>query len=193
MAAHAEFCARRTDEGEILDDVRSLRQRLADLDVTVLDLPELFARLRVESDEVAVELGLDDESGNLAVTRPVGQTAVHEIAASDRASGRILLRLVLPKDVAGVVQVECERVVRERRVHVHDAVDDERRAFMAVQETGRERPGSAQLLHVLGVDLLVGAVVLRAVVLARHHPVFIALRQLVELVVCSGRRNKRDA
>ncbi len=50
---------------------------------------------------MAVELRLDDQRRGLVVTRPISQTAVHEVAASDRARGRVLLRLVLPDDAAG--------------------------------------------------------------------------------------------
>src|SRR5690606_36256355 len=105
VAAHAKLGARGANESKVLDDVGRLGQRLADLDVAVLDLPELLARLGVESDEVAVKVRLDDESRRLAGARPVGQSAVDEVAAGDRAGRRILLRLVLPNDAARIVQI----------------------------------------------------------------------------------------
>ena len=91
---------------------------------------------------------------------------------------------MLPKDVARIVEVEREGLVREGGVNVHDAVDDEGRALVAVEQAGREGPGVLQLLDVADVDLIVFAVVVRSRSLAGHHPVFFALRELDKLVIC---------
>jgi hypothetical protein len=71
VAANTELSTRRADDREIVNNVRSLRQRLTDLDVAVLDLPELFARLGIEGNEVAVELRLDNQRRRLVIARPV--------------------------------------------------------------------------------------------------------------------------
>jgi hypothetical protein len=103
---------------------------------------------------MAIELIVENERRRLAVAGPVGQTAVDEVAARHRTGGRILLRLILPLDLTGIVEVQGKDVVREGTIHVHDAVDNDRRAFVAVQEASREGPGHAELFHVLLVDLV---------------------------------------
>jgi hypothetical protein len=183
VAAHAQLRTRRTDDDHVLDHHRRLRQRGADLRVGVLHLPQFLAGLGVQRDDVAVELGLED----LAVT--VGQTAVHDVAAGDRADRRVLLGLVFPQDLVRVVQVDGVGDVGEGRVDVHDAVHHQRTAFVAVQHAGREGPRGLQVLHVAAVDLLQTAVVAVVVVLALHDPLAIVLRQLDQLGV--GERGTR--
>jgi hypothetical protein len=135
---------------------------------------------------VAVELGLED----LAVT--VGQTAIHDVAARDRAYRGVLLGFVFPQDLVRVVQIDREGGVRERRVDVHDAVDHQRTTFMTVQHAGREGPRSLQVLHVAAVDLLQAAVVAVVVVLALHDPLALVLRQLDQLGIgqCRTRHSR---
>jgi hypothetical protein len=104
--------------------------------------------------------------------------------ATERAAG-----FCLGLSCHRVVEAEGEGVVRERGVDVHDAVDDERRALVAVEQAGGERPGRLELLDVALVDLGQIAVIVRVVVLTGHHPVLVALRFLDELVV--GLRHAR--
>ena len=84
---------------------------------------------------MTVELALQNERRRLSVSWPVGKTTIDQIAARDRTGRGILLRLVLPKNMTRIVQIESEGVVREGRVDIHYAVNDERRAFMAVEQT----------------------------------------------------------
>ena len=186
VAAHAELGARGADDDLVLHHVGGDRQRGADLDVGILDLPHRLAGLGVERHDVAVEQGLEDQRRGLSVAGPVGETAIDEIAAGDGAGGRVLLGLVLPQDLARIVEGESKGVVREGGVDIHLVVDDDGRALVAVEQAGRERPGDLEVLHVRRVDLLELAVIVRVVVLARHHPVFIAVRQIDELVVGRG-------
>ena len=53
---------------------------------------------------------------------------------------------------------------------IHDVADDERRAFVAAQNAGREGPGRRQLADVVGGDLIEFRIARIGVVAARHHP-----------------------
>ena len=148
MALHAELAARDADDDLVLDRQNRRGVGLALLRVAVHDRPVDLAGLGVERHEGGV--GLVQEDGAVGV----GQATVDRVTAHDRDHGRILLRLVLPEDLRLVVEVEGVHDVRERRVHVHHVADDERRALVAAQHAGRERPGDLQVLDVLGVDLV---------------------------------------
>ena len=57
------------------------------------------------------------------------------------------------------------------RCHIHDAVDDQRRAFKAVEHAGLEGPDRDQSSDVLGVDLTEGTVAMAVVGATVHQPV----------------------
>ncbi|ODN71810.1 hypothetical protein A6302_00849 [Methylobrevis pamukkalensis] len=135
---------------------------------------------------MAVELGLEDQRRRLAVARPVGQTTVHHVAAGDGAGGRVLLGLVLPQDLARIVERQGEGRVRERRVDIHHAVDDEGCALVAVKDAGREGPRRAQVLDVVLVDLGHRTEVGLGIVATGRDPVLVALGEFDELVVRNG-------
>ena len=98
----------------------------SDLVVGVFDFPIELAGVGVRCDDIAVKQGLDDEPGSLAVARPIGEAAVHDVAAGDGAGGGVLLRLVLPQDARRIVEAQRKSVVGEGRVDEYLAVDDER-------------------------------------------------------------------
>ena len=188
IAAHTEFSARGADQHHVLDDIGRDGQRGTDLDVGILHLPAHFAAFGVQRHDMAVELSLHDQRAGFAIAGPVGQTAVDHVAAGHGASGRALLGLVLPHDSAGIVQIDGKRGVGERRVDVHHPIHDQRCAFVTVQNAGRERPGRAQIAHVLFVDLGHLAVIASVVIAASHYPVFRVFGQLDQLVVGRGPR-----
>ena len=147
-AANAELAAGHADIHLVLEHVRRVGAGLALGGIAVLHRPDDRAGLGVERDERRVRLMEED----LAVG--IGQAAVDGVAAHHRDDVGILLGLIFPENLAVVVEVERKDSIRERRVDVHDVADDERRAFVAAQNAGRERPGWRELVDVLGVDLL---------------------------------------
>ena len=95
-------------------------------------------------------VGLVQEDGAVGI----GEAAIDRVTAHHRDHGRILLGLVLPDDLAVVVEVERVDDVREGGVDVHHVADDEGRALVAAQHAGREGPGDLEVLDVRGVDLV---------------------------------------
>ncbi len=66
----------------------------------------------------------------------IGDAAVDGVTAHHRDDVRILLWLIFPDDLAIVGKVQRIDDVREWRVDIHDAVNNQRRAFVAAQNTG---------------------------------------------------------
>ncbi len=131
------------------------------------------------SSATTCRIGLVED--DLAVA--IGDAAVDRVAAHHRDDRRILLRLVLPEDLAVVVEIEREDVVRERRAARYiTSPMTSGAAFMAAQHAGRECPDRTQILDVVLVDLLELAVAVIGVIAGRHDPlvwVFFELDQLV--------------
>ena len=106
---------------------------------------------------------------DLAVT--ISHAAVDRVAAHHRDHARILLRLVLPQDLAIIVEIERVDNVRERRVHVHHIADDQRSAFMTPQHAGRKRPCHLQLADIPAINLLECRKAGIGIILCWHGPV----------------------
>ena len=117
----------------------------------------------------------------------IGNAAVDRVAAHHRDDGRILLRLVFPKDFAVVVQVERKNGIRERSMDIHDVADHERAALMSAQHAGRERPDGLKLADVLRVDLLQFGEPVIGIIPGLHHPVIGVLLHFQEFLVGRGR------
>ncbi len=177
MARDAELAAGDADEHFVLHHHRRRRAGLAFRRIAVLGLPDHLPVLGIECHERGV--GLVQEDLAVRISKP----AIDGIAAHHRNDVRILRDLVFPKDLAVMVEVECEYRIRERAVHVHDVANDQRAALVAAQHAGRERPGHLQLADVLRVDLLELRVAMVRVVAGRHHPLFRVLRHLDEVVI----------
>ncbi len=116
----------------------------------------------------------------------IGQTAVDRVAAHDGDDGRILLGLVLPEDLAVVVEVERIDGVRERRVQEHHVPDDERRALVPAQDACREGPRRRELMDVVRRDLLELGERRAGEVLPRHHPLLRVILKLHQFIVGEG-------
>src|SRR5690606_4755041 len=112
----------------------------------VLHFPDHFAGLGIQRHEGCVSLILQDEGWTITFRWRIGHTAVDGITAHDRNDVGILFWFVFPKNLAVIVEVEGVYDVGERRIEVHDAVMDERTAFMSAQNTSREGPLYLQIL-----------------------------------------------
>ena len=77
---------------------------------------------------------------------------------------------------------------RSEVMDIHHVADDQRPAFVAAQNAGRERPRHLQLADVVGRDLLELRVTLVSVIARRHHPILWVLRHFYEFFVriCSA-------
>ena len=140
------------------------------------DVPDLLAGVAVEADQVRVE------RRHVEPVAPGGEPAVDGVAAERQVLGERLL--VVPELGAGLA---IDRVgVVPGRGHVHDAVDDQRRAFEAVEHARLERPDGDQPGDVPGVDLVERAVPLGVVGAAVHQPVGVVGAGLQEVVVVDG-------
>src|SRR5262249_8259365 len=149
VPSDTELATAHADDNLVLVDVRRRGHGRANLRVSVLTLPDFLTCLRVERDEIAVELAQED----FAVTE--GEPTVDIVAARDSLNSPILLGEIGPLDLADVrlLQIQSVHIVGERRVHEHRVADDERRPLVAAQRPGRERPRRPQVLHVLRSDL----------------------------------------
>ena len=61
-------------------------------------------------------------------------------------------------------------------MHIHHVADDERGAFMAAQNAGREGPGDLEMIDVLTGDLAEGGIALAIQASRRRGPVLAAAR-----------------
>ena len=185
VAIDAEFTARDADQHLILDHHRGRRAGLAFRWIAILRLPDHLPVLGVERYERGIGLMQED----LAVS--VSEAAIDRVAAHDGNNIWILLGLVFPEDLGVVLQVERVDRVGERPVDVHHVADYEGPAFMATQNTSRERPCHLQFADIVGGDLLELGVALVGIVSCRHHPIFGILRHFDEIIVgMSSARNK---
>ena len=92
----------------------------------ILDLGDPV--LGIERDQRGVGLMQED----LAVG--IGKAAIDGVTTHDGNDVGVLLGLVLPQNLAIIIQVEREHRVRERPMHIHDIANDQRSAFMAAQD-----------------------------------------------------------
>ena len=128
-------------------------------------VPDFFAGVLIEADQMGVER---------RHVKPIaidGKTAVDGIAAE-----RQILRqrfLIMPQLRPGLA-VDRIGMVPGRR-DVHDAVDDQRRAFETIQHAGLEGPQGLQSRDVLLVDLLQAAVAMGVVRAVVHQPIAVVL------------------
>ena len=165
--AHAELGAAVADDHFVVHDDRRHRDRLADVYVADLHLPNLFAGLGVDGDGVRVE--------RVVVDAPIGirRAAVHDVAARDADRAIAGIRLVDPlQHPAGARQVERVQDVGPGRHNVHGVVHDERIAFVALQYAGGERRHDFQLRGIGRGDLGERGVARPCVVAARLRPLF---------------------
>src|SRR4051812_29099413 len=168
-AAHAELGAGIADEHLSLHHERRHGHRFPARDVAELRPPELLAALRVERDGMVVE-GVEEKPPAV-----VEGAAVDNIAARDALRRRIGLRVELPLQAAA--HVEREHRVRPRRDDEDRAAGDDGRRLVAAFDARREAPNFAQGPDVGGVDLGKPAVARGRVVLRRHPPFAVVLRE----------------
>src|SRR5262249_20835184 len=129
IAADAELAPCGADNGEVADDQRSDRQRLAERGFGDLAFPDDFAGRLVDGEHAAVQCHRDH------FVLPQGDAAVVDAAARNIAGpGTVGAGVHLPLDRALLAGGRVDRIDRTPAVrHIHDAVLDQR---------GRlERPG----------------------------------------------------
>ena len=186
MAAHAEFGAGNADDDLVLHRQHGCGVGLALLRVAVDHLPFFLAGLGVERHQGGIGLMVVDGAVG------VSEAAVDGVATHHRNDGRILLGLVLPQDLAVRLEVEGIDDVGERSMNVHDIADHERRAFMAAQHAGRERPRHLQVLDVVPVDLVELRVALVRIVTGLQHPLLGSCGLPQHILIGHRRHRKRD-
>jgi hypothetical protein len=154
-----------SDDDLVAHDKGRHRDRFTRRIISVLDLPDLVAGLRVERDDMVVERRHEQ----LAIG--VGRAAVDEIAAGHRNRVLIGVCVVLPLDLARTIEVDGVDDERLRRLEVEHAVDDEWAAFVSAQDAGRDLPADLQILDVAPIDLIERRVAPASVVSRLHRPI----------------------
>ena len=136
--------------------------------ISLLDLPQFLACLRVQSNSIGVQLIQE----NLAVR--VCQAAIDGVAAGNRHHLRILLRDVLPlHGRAFFREVEGVDDIRKWRMDEHRVSDHQGAAFVASKDAGGKCPRDAEILDVSGIDRIQRAIPGRRVILVWHVPLFV--------------------
>jgi hypothetical protein len=110
------------------------------------DIPERRPRLRVESDETAVER----PDVHLAMVE--GHTSIHDVAADGARAGARHLGIVGPQDLSGPSVEGIDNAPLDRGVD--HPVHDERGGFEPAMGAELVAPDQTQLLDILLVDLL---------------------------------------
>src|SRR3954447_22774076 len=191
VAAHPELPAGAPDDDHVLDDQWSDRGALAGPHIAVGLVPDLFAALGIERDDVGGQGGDED----LALRH--GDAAVDVAAAQrhvERGGGP-----VLPQEVS-VLGVEGPDPAVPAR-DVYDAVDDARRGLERVGRLARvqpygpglEDPGGSELLNGLLVDLVQRAVALAVVGAVVGQPVLRFLTRIDDALVGDAGGHRRGA
>ena len=139
-------------------------------------VPDFFAGIAVEADQVGVE------RRHVEPVAPGGEPAIDGVAAQGQVFRQRFL--VVPELRAGLA-IDRIGMVPGRR-QVHDAVDDQRRAFEAVEHARLKGPDRDQSSDVLGVDLLEGTVAVGVVGAAVHQPVGVIGARLQEVALIDG-------
>ena len=183
IAAHAELAAGTADDHLAVDDQRHQRQILPLLVVLNLGVPDHFAGLGIERDQMVVG------GGEVHLVLPQSHAAVGRMQLKE-ILGK--LALVSPVLVAGL-GIERDHLPH-RRCDEHHAIVDDRRRLMALDHAGRERPHRRQVFHVRGVDLIERAVSLAVIGPAIMHPVagFRILESIGRYRSCSSRSGRRQ-
>jgi hypothetical protein len=122
------------------------------------------------------------ERCHVQAVAPGGEAAVDGVAAKGQVFRQRLL--IVPELRAGLA-VDGVGVIPRRR-DVHDAVDDQRGAFKAVEDSGLEAPDGDQLVDVLLVDLGQRAVALGVVGAAVHQPVGVVASGVEQVLFLDG-------
>ena len=117
---NAKFAARYADIDFILHHHRRIGAGRAFGWVIRLHRPDDFSGFRIQRHQGGVGLMQED----LAIA--VGDAAIYGVAAHDRDDVGILLRLILPKDLAVMIEIKREDRIGERRVHIHYVANDQR-------------------------------------------------------------------
>ena len=143
---------------------------MASLVVHHRDGPQLLARVGVERHQLGVQPR--DEHPPVCV----GDAAAVQPTAHGGDDVFRQLGLVLPLHRA-IPGAQREDVLRAGRgADIHRVADDDRRGFLGLETAERADPRHAQLAHVLGADLVEGAVAGVPIVRAVHAPVLARLR-----------------
>ena len=159
--AHAKLTPTHARDDFVTHDQRHHGNGLALFDITLLDLPQLFAGLGIKGDGMGVELIKKDLAGR------IGRAPIHHIAAGNRNGVLALYGRVFPfNGIARVGQINGIHDIRKRGHNIHGVADNQRRAFMPAQDAGRKRPGDFQALHILRGDLVQAAVASEGIVSA---------------------------
>src|SRR5579872_2559559 len=164
--ANAEFATGNTNENLVAKDKGRIRPRLAFAGLSIHFGPDDFASLGVERDKGRIRLMKE----NLAVS--IGDATINRVAAHDWNDVRVLSRLIFPKNLSFIIQIECVDSVGERRMNVHDVADHQRRTFMTTKDAGRKCPRDLQLVDIISVDLIQFRIASIRVVASLHYPLF---------------------
>ncbi len=163
----------------ILDDGRSHRLAVTQFRIRNVALPDHGARLRIQGHELGIKGSNINEVAENLDAAVVGTAAVSRY--------RSHLVIIVPELYAGFCIKRID--MAERRRHIHDAVDDDRRRLQRFLDIGLEDPGDVQALYGVAVDLL-GRMKSRLGIIA------IGQKKIVDVLVCcvelllSNRRNR---
>ena len=158
--ADPELTARDADHDFPLGHQGRQRHVITLLVVLHRPVPEQFAGLRVQRDDVGVE------RGEIDLVLVEADPAVRRVQLKEIVGQ---LALVPPQELAGL-GVEGEHLVL-RRAHEHDAVVHDGWRLVAFGHARREAPDRHEVLHVAGVDLLERAVAPGVIGSPVHQPV----------------------
>ena len=176
-AADAVFAAVGANQYLVLDDGRRHRLAVSGLRICDLGLPGYLAGLRLQGHKLGIERGDVDHIAENLDAAIVGTAAI----SRDRSH----LVIIVPELLAGLGVKRID--MAERRRHIHDAIDDDRRSLQRFLDIGLEDPGDMQVLHVVAVDLF-GRIKARLRIIAvGQQKVAGALVSLVELILSDWR------
>src|ERR1035437_3811999 len=142
-AADAVFTAIGSDQNLVLDHRWRHRLAISELRIRDIALPDYSACFCVQSHQFGVKRGKIDEVAENLDAAIVWTTAVSRYWSH--------LVIIVPELYArfGVKRIN----MAERRRHIHDAIDDNRRSLKRFLDVRLEDPGDVQILHVVAPDL----------------------------------------
>jgi hypothetical protein len=147
-SAYPVFSAGVAYEDLVAHDERRHGDRFTRGKISILDLPDFLASLRVERDDVVVERRHEQ----LAIG--VGRATIDEIAAGHRNRILIGTRIVFPLDLPRTIEVDGVDDEGLRCLEIEHAVDHKRAAFVPTQDAGGDLPADFQVFDVGPVDLV---------------------------------------
>ena len=163
VAADAKLAAAIADDHLVLDDARRARNGVGLVAIYRADVPDGLSGFCIKGHEPSVD------RADIDPTLPDSNAAIDDVAAGFATPLARDFRIIDPQLLAGL---GVERVDHTPRAGCeHHAVLDDGRCLEAANGIGVEAPGKAQVLDVVGIDLVEGREALLAIGATMGKPV----------------------